>query len=558
MRNLKTKINLFLLFVVATGAMSTWSNLTGQDDEDITPDSEFVRAMVRPAIDYLISYRSKPERDFGSDALLGLAIYNGELRLGKEPYEIKQIPVLKAILETVEGAVDEMSSEGERTIYAACVSGLLLAEVDPVKYANQIEKVLKVLYARQAPHGGWGYTGEPAGDVSQTQYASLFLWLAKNKDFQVKASAVEGAIKYLIGVQRGSGGFPYKGEPGKAGSNAGDTHSLTAAGLGSIYLLGDAYGLHGGDDVTKKRPVNGLLPPSVSVFVAQDPSKKKKGGPARFINGFDGAKAKGDAWFRNRFTVNPAAWTYYYLYGFERYSSFKERADRVAANPSPFWYVAGAKFLKTKQDGDGSWMTENGAEKVRAHSTCFAVLFLVRSTQLLIPESVGVAERGLTALPPDGSITMQGNRIMNQTFTRDFGDVMSMIETGKDTDWRAFETTFDSLVLDSNKKSRAVQLVTLRKLVEHPNADARRIAVKSISKFRDFDNIKFLIFALSDPEPDVARMANDGLRFISRKFNSKRISEKPNKQEIEAMTKYWTDWYLTVDPKGTLLETGDN
>jgi hypothetical protein len=95
-------------------------------------------------------------------------------------------------------------------------------------------------------------------------------------------------------------------------------------------------------------------------------------------------------------------------------------------------------------------------------------------------------------------------------------------------------------------------------MVEHPNADARRVAVKSISKFRDFDNIKFLIYALSDPEPDVARMANDGLRFISRKFNSKKISDKPNKQEIEALTKYWTDWFMTVDPNGTLLETDDN
>ncbi len=557
MRHPNLNILLPLFLWVAAASSFSVAALKAQD-EPITPDSEYVRKMVRPAIDYLIAYRTKPERDFGSDALIGLAIYNGELRLGKEPYEIKQIPVLKAILERVQGAVQDMSTDGERTIYAACVSGLLLAEVDPVKYSAEIEKVLTVLYNRQAPHGGWGYTNEPAGDVSQTQYASLFLWLAKNKDFQVKASAVEGAIKYLLGVQRGSGGFPYKGEPGKAGDNLADTHSLAAAGLGSIYLLGDAYGLHGGDDVKKNRPVDGLLPPSVSVFVAQDPKKKKGASPPRFINGFDAAKAKGDAWFRNRFTVNPAAWTYYYLYGFERYSSFKERADKVASNPSPFWYVEGAKFLKSKQDGDGSWMTENGAEKVRAHSTCFAVLFLVRSTQLLIPESVGVMETGMQGLPEEGPISLRNGRIMNQTFNRDFGDVMAMIETGKDTDWRAFESTFDSLVLDSNKKSRAVQLVTLRKMVEHPNADARRIAVKSISKFRDFDNIKFLIFALSDPEPDVARMANDGLRFISRKFNTKKISDKPNKQEIEALTKYWTDWYLTVDPNGTLLETGDN
>ena len=117
-----------------------------------------------------------------------------------------------------------------------------------------------------------------------------------------------------------------------------------------------------------------------------------------------------------------------------------------------------------------------------------------------------------------------------------------------------FERQFDSIVLSSKKGSRTEQIATLRNLVTHENAVARKIAVKSIGKFREFDNVPFLIYALSDPEPEISKLAYEGLRFVSRKFNAQKLSTKPNKQEIDAIVKFWSKWYLEVVPDGRLLE----
>lgn len=549
-----TKSTVFILFTFASFLNETTLQ-TAQGQELITPDSEYVKRMVRPAVKYLEEHYNK-KYDYGHSSLVGLAIFNAGLRLGKSKRELTSNPVLVEILDRVSKEVMETTAEGEKTMYESCVTGLLLAEVDENKYKQEIEHILNMVYARQMPHGGWGYRKETSGDTSQTQYCALFLWLAKEKKFKVRASVVENAIKFLIATQHPDGGFVYKASPGAI--YGARTHSLTAAGLGSVYLLGDAYGLHGGEDVGKKRkPGLELLPPSVTMVVEEDEKQQNiKKGPVRQIGGFGAAKVKGDAWFKQRFVVDPNLWTYYYLYGFERYSSFKERAEKV--NPeSPAWYVGGAKFLNSTQNGDGSWYSMSGVHQTKDTSTSFAILFLVRSTKLIIPSYMDIIEGGGQGLPKDGTLTLRGGRLVNQTYRQDFDKVLALIETGKDTDWAAFESQFDSLVLSSKKGSRAQQLAKLRNLVTHENYAARKVAVKSIGKFRDFDNIPFLIFALTDPHPEVAKMANDGLRFVSRKFNAPKLNikgSKPNKQEVDALVKYWSKWYLEVVPEGRLLE----
>ncbi|MEC9092458.1 MAG: hypothetical protein VX438_07125, partial [Planctomycetota bacterium] len=188
-----TKAFVLLVFsIVSVLNEATLSQALSQD-ELITPDSEFVKAMVRPAVAYLKDHYKK-KTDYGTDSLIGLAIFNAGLRLGKSKRQLKTDPTLVEILDRVSEEVLNATPEGERTIYAACVTGLLLAEVDEVKYQNHINHVLNFLYARQLSFGGWAYRKEIRADTSQTQYAALFLWLAKEKKFSVKRSAVEGAI----------------------------------------------------------------------------------------------------------------------------------------------------------------------------------------------------------------------------------------------------------------------------------------------------------------------------------------------------------------------------
>jgi len=90
--------------------------------------------------------------------------------------------------------------------------------------------------------------------------------------------------------------------------------------------------------------------------------------------------------------------------------------------------------------------------------------------------------------------------------------------------------------------------------------EARKLAVETISTVRDLDSVPALIFALSDPDPRIARAARDGLRFMSRKVNGFGMPSKPKNgkkftiAEYEPFQTKWTDWFLAVRPDGELIQ----
>ena len=53
----------------------------------------------------------------------------------------------------------------------------------------------------------------------------------------------------------------------------------------------------------------------------------------------------------------PDWWTFYYLYAYERYASFRELAEG-RTDKEPAWYNDGARFLLKKQEDNGSWTHE--------------------------------------------------------------------------------------------------------------------------------------------------------------------------------------------------------
>ena len=111
------------------------------------------------------------------------------------------------------------------------------------------------------------------------------------------------------------------------------------------------------------------------------------------------------------------------------------------------------------------------------------------------------------------------------------------------------------LVLSGNKTERQSQLERLRKFVGAGDYHVRMLAVTSLSKVRDLDNVPKLIFALTDPDPRVALQADRGLRFISRKVNGVGLPEfDPTKAQIKAAETAWKDWYLSIRPNAELLD----
>jgi hypothetical protein len=79
------------------------------------------------------------------------------------------------------------------------------------------------------------------------------------------------------------------------------------------------------------------------------------------------------------------------------------------------------------------------------------------------------------------------------------------------------------------------------------------VAVRALAQTRDLDNVPVFIYALSDPDERVAREAEDGLRFVSRKLEGVGSFEAgPPSQRGTGIAK-WKEWYLSIRPDAEFL-----
>ena len=77
--------------------------------------------------------------------------------------------------------------------------------------------------------------------------------------------------------------------------------------------------------------------------------------------------------------------------------------------------------------------------------------------------------------------------------------------------------------------------------------------LQALARTRDLDQARLLIEALKDPDPLVFSAANDGLRFMSRKFYGAGFwggSDEKIRQDALAQ---WKAWYLSIRP-GAILD----
>ena len=93
----------------------------------------------------------------------------------------------------------------------------------------------------------------------------------------------------------------------------------------------------------------------------------------------------------------------------------------------------------------------------------------------------------------------------------------------------------------------------LREMVTAEEWEKRLASVKLLSAARDLNNVPALIYALTDPAPQVAREARDGLRFISRKFYGFGMPIPATKEQAISAQDKWTEWYLSIRPEGELM-----
>ena len=61
-----------------------------------------------------------------------------------------------------------------------------------------------------------------------------------------------------------------------------------------------------------------------------------------------------------------------------------------------------------------------------------------------------------------------------------------------------------------------------------------------------------LLYALTDPDPEIVREARDALRRISRRFQGFGMPDKPTELERHAGIRKWQAWYLAIRPDAEL------
>lgn len=452
-------------------------------------------------------------------------------------------------------------SNSSKVTYETSVALLLMMDVDPTKYADEIQGLGDALFAAQKSHGGFGYLSEEDGDTSQTQYVVLAMWTMDQANFKVPPEVMARAVHYLLRTQDPTGQWGYKGiDSGSIGKLVPQDnrkgHSLTTAGGGSVLIGGDYFGLW---RKTKqlKNDVSGL-PAALKEQAPAAEFEEKRAGLSVSAAGLMQFVERTDNWL----TANPyrrpqgLSWFYYYLYTLERYESFLEIA-RGHQEKEPDWYNAGVEALKSYQSSDGGWAHKptDAAHGSAQIATSFSILFLVRSTK----KAIGEMSEGLLAggyeLPKDTTdIRVEGTQIKGKPVATAVTDLLSLLE---DEDANSLETGSipEDLKLADDPEQRKQQLSRLERLARGSESyKARRVAVRLLAQSDELKVVPALVYALSDPDSVVKRYARDGLRFISRRFVGFGTPDAPSDREVQQAIQAWRKWYNELDPGYVFLD----
>ena len=225
---------------------------------------------------------------------------------------------------------------------------------------SRIARLLALLLPNQVRSGIWGYPG--GGDLSNTQYAALGLWVAHKAGLKVPAEVwnrlVDGTLRHqepphLVDVEvtdhTGVGklevaGFSYRAPSREPGVRSA-TGTMTTAGVSILKICEIGLGRRL-RRATRKKIERGIqlgMNWFDAHFSVSHPQKPGKGG----------------------------RWLLYYLYGMERVGALT-RKEQFGKH---WWYVAGAKKLLGLGGNRGSWGRA-------PHDSAFALLFLRRATSI--------------------------------------------------------------------------------------------------------------------------------------------------------------------------------
>ncbi|MCL2117862.1 MAG: hypothetical protein FWH27_05480, partial [Planctomycetaceae bacterium] len=201
-----TKIPPIILRLMVTLLLLTRSgNVLAQRFTTEHPD--VLRAIGR-GLDYLEKSGASENRT-GGVALAALALVkNG----APENHRVVQQAVAK-IRSCIKSSRE---FEFDHPVYSASLSAVLLCELDPNRYQQDLAAISFYIQSTQRWDGSWSYmTGNnvnshTSGDMSMTQNALMAAWSLHNSGHPVPAGMLNRAANFLILAQDNQGQFPYQ------------------------------------------------------------------------------------------------------------------------------------------------------------------------------------------------------------------------------------------------------------------------------------------------------------------------------------------------------------
>lgn len=536
---------------------------TAEAQNKFSPDDAKIEAMVRKALPTL----KKGGRDSAKRCLAALAIVQASKRYDAEIPDSDKF--VNEVVEEVRREVKGGSLPRHREVYYPCLALVLLCEMGDVEYRSEIDILVKALAERQQEDGSFTYRGQDDWDTSQTQFVALAYFVARQHKINIAVDSAQGILQFMLDAQIGQT-WHYSPKDNK------ERISIHAACSGTVYLMADLLQLQPRLKKAEKIRIGGIedgLPPSITVFipetvnvddVGENSGQWKGEGPLVEMDQRRVKEVKSNAnrHFDREFTFSPRRWPFYYIYALERYAYFREQTDgNLGTGPLRSWYDIGVEQLAAIQKPDGSF--PKGPEPVSTAdvNTAFAVLFLVRSSEVLsLPPSISSLAGGndLASLKGQKLGEIKSGKIQTSEASQNLDQLLDSLNQDVTPEQLAALTdSLKSAIKDYQNRpetSRSEAQSFLRSLVKDKNYYKRLIAVRFLAAEQDLDNAPALIYALGDPDVRICVEAHNGLRLISRKIDSIKLSNRPERAELETVKQAWSSWYTKLRPSAVLFD----
>jgi hypothetical protein len=338
-------VSLLIVFALAGAAQAQGQPepLVKQVKTSITKGVEFLVGLQRADGSWDLT---DGNYDGGTTALTVLALLNCDGMLDPKLEQQRT--------QRIERGLTSLRKINSPKVYVRALQTMALAEagkpVDRKLIQENVQWLLDARVYKDKKFIGWEYEKKATNrstDASNSQYAMLALWYARQAGVPIDPEVWVGIRDYYTNTQSKDGFWIYSPDYGPADKDH-PSITMTVAGLCGLQIA--SMELNGGREQW------------------QPNGKFKNCG----VYGDNLPIAKALYWMNKKFTVDLPGRAYYHLYGIERAG----RLTGLRFFGEHDWYREGCEYLVKKQEPNGSWAKQDGWDRWPHVNTAFALLFL--------------------------------------------------------------------------------------------------------------------------------------------------------------------------------------